>query len=527
MCFSSLFAKITVAGAGVIIGAVTAAVVAAPGRSAVQPVRVVIVPGLKVAQLRALEPRAAVGLLVPGAGPVTSPARARAALVTGRVRNSLRGGVPRGPRLISVETAAAPPRSGPAIVLALPQGGERRNDRRYPVAIISRGSRGLLRSESTRIPGLVSIADIAPTALGRQGRLRARAERDPVGDLVSLDRRIAANGESRPRAWLLAAGLTLLLAGAFARAALLAFAAVPLANVALGVAGVSRPWLVVLVFALAVGAAAPLARLVRTPAAIGLLFLGVVAVVATALALDPVAVALSPLGPTQNSRFYGFSNLLESVLLLPALAAAALLAAPLGVVGFLLAAVPALIAVGASRLGADGGGAIVLAVGYAVLAVELAGLRRRALVAALAAGAALVLLLVALDIVSGGSSHLTRTVAGGPAEIASALGDRVSLAYLRATWHRYIAAAVLASALALTWRLARLPRLALERRGRALLLALAAAVGVSLLLNDSPLEVAVLGLVSYLALEAYLRQDSARREPALSSPLRLGRAASG
>ena len=44
-----------------------------------------------------------------------------------------------------------------------------------------------------------------------------------------------------------------------------------------------------------------------------------------------VAVALSPLGPSQVSRFYGVDNLIETFLLLPAFLGAALLGRWLGV----------------------------------------------------------------------------------------------------------------------------------------------------------------------------------------------------
>src|SRR5687768_3671262 len=57
--------------------------------------RVVVVPEYELGGIVG-----AVGLLVPGAGPETSEAMARAALVRGEVRNSLRGGLPEGPPLI-------------------------------------------------------------------------------------------------------------------------------------------------------------------------------------------------------------------------------------------------------------------------------------------------------------------------------------------------------------------------------------------------------------------------------------------
>src|SRR5436190_16191756 len=49
----------------------------------------------------------AVGLLVPGSGPSVSRASALASLETGRVRNSLLGGKPRGPRLIRISRRPA------------------------------------------------------------------------------------------------------------------------------------------------------------------------------------------------------------------------------------------------------------------------------------------------------------------------------------------------------------------------------------------------------------------------------------
>ena len=49
--------------------------------------RVVVVPGFGLDDLPALADRGAIGLLVPGAGPETSAARARAALVRGKVTN--------------------------------------------------------------------------------------------------------------------------------------------------------------------------------------------------------------------------------------------------------------------------------------------------------------------------------------------------------------------------------------------------------------------------------------------------------
>ena len=54
------------------------------------------------------------------------------------------------------------------IVLQLPpRGPPTANDRLYRIAVIGQGFHGLLISPTTRIPGLVSIVDVAPTALDR------------------------------------------------------------------------------------------------------------------------------------------------------------------------------------------------------------------------------------------------------------------------------------------------------------------------------------------------------------------------
>jgi hypothetical protein len=124
---------------------------------------VVVVPGLQAHDLRTLAPRGAVGLLVPGAGPETSARAARVMLAQGVIRNSLRGAPPPGPVRIRVEQSQSIPTGGRFIVLGLPQGGAQLNNRRYGIAVVAPGYRGLLTSPNTRIPGLVTIADVAPT----------------------------------------------------------------------------------------------------------------------------------------------------------------------------------------------------------------------------------------------------------------------------------------------------------------------------------------------------------------------------
>ena len=141
-----------------------------------------------------------------------------------------------------------------------------------------------------------------------------------------------------------------------------------------------------------------------------------------ALGLDPEAVALSPFGPTQAGRFYGITNLLATMLLVPALLGAALL----GRLGAAVAAI-AVVAVAGSRFGADGGGLLVLLAAYATYVVRRHGLRvdarRGALLAVVAVAAGVAL--VALDAASGGSSHVTDAIGDGPepSSVTSPIGS--------------------------------------------------------------------------------------------------------
>jgi hypothetical protein len=461
---------------------------------------VVVVPGFTLADLERVENQGAVGLLVPGAGPETSSELARAALVRGEVRNSLRDGLPEGEPLLSVTTGSLGSASGPAIYLGLPEGGRQPNDRRYPVLVVGHGFEGLLTSGSTRIDGLVSVADVAPTVLGEEDALGFEPEPDAAAELLELDERIDANNRARFPAELVACALVALLALVMPRAAVPALAAVLLANLVLGIVGISALWAVLLVIAASAALGGPLfARACRSPLSLGLLLAGTIAAYLVALGLDGAAVALSPFGPTQNARFFGLSNLLETMLLLPAFGAAALLAARLGWAAFGGVALLAFVTVAGNRFGADGGGAIVLAIGFAVLGVLLADARRRALVIAVAGAVILALGLLAVDAATGSESHVTRALRGGPVELAEDLGERVSLSTARATRNWYVALLLVALLLALALLVAR----TLVRRGisreTAVPLALAAALAASLVVNDSPNDVLLVGLAAYLA----------------------------
>jgi hypothetical protein len=453
-------------------------------------------PGLELEDVPE-DAHAGLALLVPDAGPRTSEERARASVERGRVRNSLHGELPEGPLLL--ELAPLPEaRQQPfgALVVGLPEGGDQPNDRRYAVVDHGPGRAGLLVSETTRIPGLLSAVDLAP------GTYRFEPRPDAHAYLRDLDGRIRDNGRARVPAGALVLAAVLVLAVVFPRAAVLVFATAALGNLLLGLAGVSAPWATIPLLALAALAAVPLALAVRSAFTVGAVLAATLAAYLAAMAADATWVALSPLGPTQNARFYGLSNLLATMLLVPAVAGAALLWRRWGWPALVAVGALAVVTVGSSRLGADGGGAVVLAAGLAVLGAALAGGRGRAWLAA-AAGAAAAVAFVAVDALLGPSTHVGRSVRGGPAEVLGDMGDRLVLSWERATAGPGPAIAV-AAALALV--------VVLLVRGerRPLPLALAAALGVSLLVNDSPLEVAVGGAAALLALARY---DETPRAP--------------
>ena len=416
--------------------------------------------------------RAAVGLLVPGAGPTVSRQAAMAALVRGELEHDLLGGIAPGEPRLELGAAGAPD-----ILVSLPPPGRSENDTRYPIALL--GESGLLTSASTRIDGLVSITDIAT------GRLRVVQNDDPVDALETLDHRIDRNDRLR-------LPLTIALAGLLAA---LALVRPQLAMRALLVALAANLWLDPRL-AIAAGLAA-----VALP--LGLACAAILAAYLLSMGLDAGTVALSPFGPSQSGRFYGVNNLVETMLLVPSLVGAALL----GRAGVAVAGL-AFVTVGGARFGADGGGIVVLAAAYIVLLLRIRGSRPTPqLVAAVAAGAvALALLLLAVDAATGGSSHVTDAVGDGPFGLAGDLADRVELSVRRT-------AASLGATFVVLGSLATLATIALRAGRDAVLDAFLVALAVSLVVNDTPGDVLGMGTAIAVAL--------ARRSPlrgALSSP---------
>jgi mono/diheme cytochrome c family protein len=185
-----------------------------------------------------------------------------------------------------------------------------------------------------------------------------------------------------------------------------------------------------------------------------------------------------------------------------------------------------LLTVGWSKAGADGGGIFVFLAAYAWLVVG--GLRARSRARAarasnrllLAGGAAVVvlgLLLVAADAATGGRSHVTHGLAGGPGRLAHDLWHRWGVSWHGATGSpgRVLQCAICLAVLA--WVATRHPRV---RVVDALLVALA----VSLLVNDTPQDVLFWGAVAAVALRraVYAPRPMRRLAPlSLALPLLL------
>jgi cytochrome c551/c552 len=447
---------------------------------------------------------AALGLFVPGAGGTVSREGAIASLRRGKVENAALGGKPGGKILANVVFIVphgAVPK--PIVYLELPPPGSHPNTKRYPVAFVGGGYRGILTSDSTRIRGLVSIADIAPTlvalAEGRSPTIRSERDRDAVAALHTLDVRLTR--VHHDRGWtLFVVVLTILgLAAIAPRAAVLGGAAAISVSLLLAWAGATRFWLVLAVMAAGTAALglAGSARRRFVPVVVAAFLVAFMAV----LAADPELNSLGVLGarPDGGGRFYGVGNQLETLLLPPVIAAAAVVGVrwlvPLGAI--------ALVTVGWSKAGADGGGVVVFATAFGVLALRLRGLAASPRRVALVAAAVLVVTLglVGLDAALGGSSHVTRAVGAGPGSLLGDLGHRLHLSWESATEHWYRVVLFLGC-------LAALVAMGSTRPRRATVDALLAATAVSLLVNDTPVDVIGLAAIGCVALVGWEAVDS-------------------
>ena len=466
-------------------------------------VHVVVVPGIEG------EGIGASGLLVPGAGSTVTRAGALSSLLRGKTVSSLIGGEASGKPLIRLSKTAAPI----TIYVVLPPAGRTHNTHRYPIAIVGGGYHGLLISSTTRIPGLVSIADVAPTAVdlgrGRAPGITSREMTTSVDSrLADLDRRLQRAHDTRTAGTIILVASTLALAGLglllrsriLTRAGLLAIPAALAASLALSVAGVTRPGVVTAALAAATVGGALLCALRRSLLLplLGIFLVGYL----VALVAWPDLNALSAIGPHPDGggRFYGVTNEVETLLLVPIVAAAAL--APRAML-LPLAAI-ALALVGWSRAGTDGGGIIVVLVSLAAFWClrERVRVTPARLVGAVIGVAAVALALVGIDALTGGSSHVTHAVGGGPGSLTGDLAHR-----LRISWKGVLATTQ--SRITFGANLCALVGVALRRPRLDVVDAMLIGLVASLLVNDTPTDVVAYGALGVAALGAWAIVDAA------------------
>ena len=380
------------------------------------------------------------------------------------------------------------------------------------------GPPGLLTSTSTRIPGLISADD-----LGHRRRLGTRTVRDPEARVTRLERRFEQLHSSRRWAYYLLAALTaagvlgaLLLRTTLAARLCVAIAPVMVAvSLLLSLAGAARPAVLLPVLVvgsvlIALAVAAPRRVVAYLGPAILLLFLVV-------LWAWPETAGFAAIGPRpeEGGRFFGINNVVETVLLTITLYSAA----ELGLARLVPVAALAFVAIGWSHAGADGGGLIVFAAGFALLVLRLTGrLTMRRLVAAVAAGAGAVLAFIGIDEATGGKSHVTRAFEKGPGAWFGDIGHRLHLSADRLTvWH--LALIVGVSLVVLVW-------LALQRPRSPALDALLVGLAVSFVVNDAPSDVAAAGALSGLVLWSWAQtaRYTRGRAPARADPGGIRRA---
>ncbi len=329
------------------------------------------------------------------------------------------------------------------------------------VGIAGRGFDGDLTSDSTRTDGYVLATDIAPTVLERVGvavpsamsgqAIRSEGTVD-VASIEALGERMAVI--SPRRGPVIGFGLLVWLAG-FGIAALVGSGRV--ARVAVRLAALSVVYLPLLLLAAAalepgreseqvlVMFGAPLLAALTLLALPGYRALAVASgAVVLAYALDVIAgsplTSLSLLGPNPGLgvRFYGIGNELEALLAVLVLAGtgAALTAFRPRLeprrcaIAFLATGLLAALVFAAGRFGADVGAAIVLPVGAAAAASEVAIGRRHTVLVPIITGFFLFVgFIAAIDLLTGANAHLTRSVldAGGLGDLADVAQRRLRL----------------------------------------------------------------------------------------------------
>ncbi len=412
---------------------------------------------------------------------------------------------------------------------------------RQPAFALGARTGGSPTSGTTRRHGLVSSIDIAPTALdwiGVEPPSRMRGQPITAGEAVGaarldeLRRRWTLIRDGRQVGSLMAvatlAGILFLLLGTLrnARAATRpalrvgALAVMWWPSAVLTSAFVEPIAKVVEIFfiaglSIALGAMTerllPWARAPIVPAAVCL------AAYTVDLALGGELLTRSVLGPSiaSGGRFYGVSNELEPILPIVLLVGLAAATADREITSatmilYAVAGLALLVVMGWGRLGADVGGAITVGAGVAVATLVMAPgaiTTRRLLLTALVPVAALGLL-IAIDLVLAGGSHLTRNLlrADDAGELLELVTRRYELA-----WHALTTGArpalFLAAMLAVAFAWRNRDRLygALPHRAWAAALIGGLAAGVAgALSNDSGPVLLINAVAALAAVTAYL-----------------------
>jgi hypothetical protein len=447
-----------------------------------------------------------------GSPTITSIAVADTAGAIGRI------GAP--PVTVQTSRLLAAQRSDALVVAALPSGGpgfgiarrlaadqparlvmivqappEPARTRLLTLGVRGLGGSGGLRSATTRRDGLVAATDIAPTILARlgipppaqmQGRPIVAAPRLSAEQLNAMNDRLAlVAGRRTPlaRNMILLGGIVvilLLLAGR------LTGRYDELSRVAQRVIGLGMLWIpfMLLVTAalrpsratevdIAIAGGLLLAfltdRLVAWPRALAVpVFFVVLAHGLDLLLLDGRITGESMLGsnPLYGARFFGVGNELEAVISVSAVIGVGAALCDSGVRRparwFAAAGLVLALFLGAGRIGADVGGVIFVAAAFGVAAAHVARVRPTPLrVVALILLPLFGLGLIALlDAVTGGESHLTRTVfeAGGPGDLLK-VADRRLRASIEGARGGGVWFVMLLSIVALVWGWIRRDRL--------------------------------------------------------------------
>ena len=403
--------------------------------------QVVVVPGFTLDDLESVQDRGAVGLLNPGAGPETSAAarpggarpRRGAELAARRRRRPARAPLRR-----TRASSGAP--TGPAIYVGLPEGGRQPNDARYPILVVGPGTRASSRRTRRASPGSSRSWTSRRPRSAREDALGS----EPAGDAVGraprprrADRRRTTTSACPRRSSSARSSCVLAVVRARGRRARLRGGARrqprPRDRGRLGLLGGARR----------ARARRRARRPARSPGSCARPSRSASFLVGRRRRLPgrprdrrrrpsrsrrsgPRRTRATSGSRTSSRRCCSCPRSRERRSSTPRSAGRPSPARHCS---------PSSRSPG-NRFGADGGGAIVLAAGFAVLAVLLAGGGRRALALAVGASLVLALGLIGLDAATGGSSHVTVALEDGPVGLGGDLVERVELSWERATASR-------------------------------------------------------------------------------------------